>query len=499
MEEERRQPQREDKKIDLIVLLHGYLKGLRKLWWLVLLLGIVFAGVYCLRSIRNYTPMYKSTASFTVSVNNGSSTLYYYDQSMAEQMADTFPYLLESELLTDLIKTELGVSSINGSISASCLENTNLFTLMVTSTSAEDAYAILNAVINNYPTVSRYVVGETELVMLEEPALAVSPYNSRNIKHSLMKGFVLGIAAGLIIVLIYAAARRTIKREDDVRNILSVSCLGIIPDVSKKKGRNKTSRASVKHLSILDQNTDEAFRESLRAIALREDKTLSKENSKVLMVTAAAPGEGASTAAINLAYALAELDRRIIYIDADLRSGHENIKEFGLEDVITGKCRLKDAAVKVKNSSVLYFACKKPMTDKEIQANSDRIKKFYSTVKKSADYIIIDSPPVSRMGDAAFAAENSDCVVFAAKQDYLPAGKISDAIDEVCGFGVRFDGLIITFMKTGVSGYGYGRYSRYYGRYAYRKYGYSRYGGYGGYSQGGYYGYGPEKKAGEDS
>lgn len=489
MDEERGQTGTGQKKIDIVVLLHGYLRGLKKLLWLVLTLTVVVSVLYGVRAARSYTPRYKSSASFAVSVDSGSSSAYYYNESMASQMAETFPYLLESELLLDLIKSELGTESINGTISASCLDDTNIFILTVTSTSAEDAYNILQAVINNYPTVSRYVVGETELVIFEEPVIADEPYNSPGIKSSMLKGAEYGLIIGLVIVLIYAAARRTIRREEDVRTFLGLSCLGVIPMV-KNRGKKKQ-----KDLSILTRRSDEAFQESVRGIALRESKQLEKDKAGVVMVVGAAAGEGTTTTAKNLAYAMAELGKTVFLIDADLRRANESFGAKGLEEIIEGKARLVEAAYYDKKSGVISFACRRAMTASEIQKNAERIKSFFRVVKGQADYIVIDSPPANRMSDAAFAAEAADGVIFAAKQDHFSANRISDCIDEVCSYGVRFDGLVITMMETGLAGYGYGKYSRYYSRYAYRKYGYGSYGGYGGYgARGGYYGYGREER-----
>lgn len=64
------------------------------------------------------------------------------------------------------------MSWLNGSISARAVDNTSLFSLRVTSTSAQDAYDILETVIRIYPRVADYVVGSTEMHILTQPAVA---------------------------------------------------------------------------------------------------------------------------------------------------------------------------------------------------------------------------------------------------------------------------------------------------------------------------------------
>src|SRR5699024_5098088 len=128
------------------------------------------------------TPMYRSEASFTVmtggnedNVGTGSYN-FYYDSSTAGQLAKTFPYILSSSLLTNAIKADLGVESINGSISAQAVSDSNLITMTVTSSDPKDAKEILESAIRVYPEVSRFVIGDTKFNMINVPAEPTEPY-----------------------------------------------------------------------------------------------------------------------------------------------------------------------------------------------------------------------------------------------------------------------------------------------------------------------------------
>ena len=100
-----------------------------------------------------------------------------YDKAMAEQLSKTFPYLLQSELMQSMLRQEMGVSYVNGSITAQTVPNTNLFSLKVTSTDPQAAYDILNTMIEIYPRVADYVVGSTQMNLLTVPTVAEKPYN----------------------------------------------------------------------------------------------------------------------------------------------------------------------------------------------------------------------------------------------------------------------------------------------------------------------------------
>ena len=231
--------QEAESKIDIFELLYDYLRGLKKIWWLIPVLVCLFGGLLYARDVMRYQPMYKSQASFTVSTvtasGNSYSYSFYYDTSTVKQMASTFPYILESNLLIDLVKNDLGVEYINGAISASAIADSNLFTLTVTSSNPQDAYDILRAVINHYSEVSAYVIGDTQLNMIEAPKLAEAPYNKKNGFDSAVKGAAAGLLLAIILQLIYGKMRKTIRKEDEIKDVLNVQCLGVVPKVVFKK------------------------------------------------------------------------------------------------------------------------------------------------------------------------------------------------------------------------------------------------------------------------
>ena len=198
-EERKRQPEEVaiSFDIDLLVFFKDAFRGLAKLWWAVLALTVAAALVSFGMSIRSYRPMYRASASFTVETyTNVEGYTFYYDARTASQMAITFPYLLDSDLLLDRVKTELGVTYLNGVPRAEVIANSNLFTLSVTSSAPQDAYDILQALIHNYPAVSEYVIGKTKLNMIESPQLPTQPYNRAEKLTDTLKGGAVGFFGG---------------------------------------------------------------------------------------------------------------------------------------------------------------------------------------------------------------------------------------------------------------------------------------------------------------
>ena len=142
--------------------------------------------------------------------------------------------LLDSDLLLDRVKADLGVEYLSGTPSARVIENSNLFTLSVTSRDPQAAYDILQALIKNYPAVAEYVIGKTQLNMIDYPELPTTPYNStRHLKLTAIGGFS-GFALGLGIVLLYTLLRNTVRKEKDITEKLLEEQNDVFADIINK-------------------------------------------------------------------------------------------------------------------------------------------------------------------------------------------------------------------------------------------------------------------------
>ena len=181
-------PQEEQiEKISLAMLVDDLWKGFKKFWLLMLVVILLCSGGFYARQRLSYRPVYQSYATFVVVVSDGYGySLDYYNRTTASQLSKTFPDILESSELRTIISEDLGTAGVPGTISAEVMENTALFTLRVDASDAQMSYDILQSVIKNYPKVAEFVIGDSQLTLLDESGVPTTPSNIMNKKHLVM-------------------------------------------------------------------------------------------------------------------------------------------------------------------------------------------------------------------------------------------------------------------------------------------------------------------------
>ena len=169
-------------KIDVIFLLRIWVRYAKRFWALALVLLLLGAGVLGYSGYRAYTPVYEASVSFTVRVANPLyASVNAYNNATAKQLHATFPYILRSAILRQRVSEHLGVAGIPP-VTTTVLENSNIFTMKVRHQDPEWAYEVLQAVVECYPQVADYVVGATNLVMLDDSGIPTKPVSAKKNK-----------------------------------------------------------------------------------------------------------------------------------------------------------------------------------------------------------------------------------------------------------------------------------------------------------------------------
>ena len=455
--------------IDLGILLHDFLAAARRSWILAVVLALVFSAVLSIRARRSYYPQYEAKATFTVYVADPlQAEIRGYNTATAEQMAKTFPYILTSGALRDVVMRDLDIPALPV-ISASVMANTNVFTLSVRSGDPQQAYNVLNSVIEHYPDVAEFVVGPTVMNLLDESGLPTQPYNSLSYIGSVKTGVAGGVGLWILASLLMAVTRATVHNEDELKRLINVRCLGSVSMVKRdRRSRGKSCPMA------LEGSGGVRFSEAVRLLRIRLEKEMVLRDMKVLLVSSATPGEGKTTVSINLAQSLAQKGRRTLLIDCDLRNpsvaknmGRENVN--GLVDFLEGKISAEKALTKTDTPNLFVTFSGGPVENAAEMLARKESRAFLEACRELFDCIILDTPPSSMLSDASEIAVVADGALMVIRQNYASKSQITDGAQLLADSGLQLVGCTLNYTTGSPltdygSYYGYGS-GKYYGHY----------------------------------
>lgn len=465
----------ETEKIDIISLADDFLYGLKKLWLLILVLTLAGAGISYFRTSYTYTPQYVASATMSVTAPGGQ----YIGAQTASQMAEVFPYILTSGVLEDVVAREMGMDSVPGSISATAEEGTNLLTMSVTSDDPQMAYDILHTVIDCYPEVAEFVLGNTSLTILDETGVPSDTQKEVVVRGSYRRGAVMGAGAGLVILCLYILLKKTVKSKDKLKSQINLPDMGSLPYIRNKKRKKKPEQNKV---SLINERTPASYQEAMRRLRIRVLKEVEENQTKTIMVTSSIPGEGKTTVAVNLAISLVRQGKKVVLVDCDLRN--PSIADFlgiteqrpGIDSVLHKKAAVTDVLTEIdvngENKLTLLLGEEEEKTDISL-LGSKRMEGLIAELKNMADVVILDTAPAQLLADAALMARFVDAALYVIRYDYTKMYKIREGIQALAMSKIKMLGYVFNCDRNsgdGKYGYGYG-------------YGYRRYGSYGHYGR----------------
>lgn len=470
--------------LDVSVILHNFLQAAKRLLWIAVVLALIVGGVVYYRTDRSYSPLYSSSAVFSVTANYAGTTdilsyTTYMNIAAASNLSATFSYVINSDNMTELLRKELGRATINASITATSTADAALFTMTVKSYNAQNAYDVLLATVKVYPQAASSIIGDTQIQIINLPdAPSTEPVNVNTALSSGLTAAGVTFLVGLVAVFLISLLRKTIHSSEDLRNLVNLQCLAYIPFVKQKKRSDQTQS----RLLLTNPRIESFFSESVRSLRVKLLKLLEQNNARVVMVTSTIPNEGKSTIAANLALSLCAEGKRVILIDADLRK--QSLKTmFGLTAPSDGLVEMLSGDVTsfrlltVPNSSLLLLSGDITSDQPQPLLDSDKMRQIIDLLRSKLDYVIIDSPPAGILSDAATIAKYVDSTLYVVRQDLSDADRIRDSIHTLSDVGIPLVGCVLNGTKVGTTRYGYG------GKYSGYSYGYKYSDSYGGYSR----------------
>lgn len=194
--------------------------------------------------------------------------------------------------------------------------------------------------------------------------------------------------------------------------------------------------------------------------------------NNAVMITGPEPSVGKSFVSANLATAIATAGKRTLLIDADMRRGtlHEMFdtpRDGGLSEILSGQAEAdKNVQQTTVDNLSLLTSGTIPPNPAELLIN-DRLAQLLDKLQSQYEFIIIDTPPILAVTDAAIIGRLTGTSFIVLKAGEHSMRMIEDAVKRVMASGAQVTGTIFNQLGRGAGGYG-GKYSAKYGHYQYR-------------------------------
>jgi succinoglycan biosynthesis transport protein ExoP len=288
----------------------------------------------------------------------------------------------------------------------------------------------------------------------ELPRRPVRPNRSNDL--ALGFGAALLLAVGLVFALEMFDTR--IKSPDDIARHLHLPTLAMVP-IWKAAGLDEKSM-------LIDQDAPHNFVEAFRSLRTSILFASADRGAKSLLVSSTAPSEGKTFVTCNLAIALAMVGQRVLLIDADMRRPKVHARFGtergpGLSDVLVGNVTLA-AAIRpgVRPTLSILPAGTLPPNPPEL-LGSQAFTELMKQAMRDYDWVVLDSPPIRAVTDAAVIAHLANAVIFVAGAEMTDVRGARVALERLEAAHARVAGVVLNRVQLHHHEY---YYSEYYNR-----------------------------------
>jgi succinoglycan biosynthesis transport protein ExoP len=442
--------------------LMDYLRIARKHWRsivAVVLLTVLGAGMYSMLSKPTYTAttsIFVSVASVNTAGDLNSGSTYAENQVKSFAVVATAPIVLQPVI--DSLGLRTTPDELAKKVTATVPVNTATIDVEVVDGNAAEAARIANALGEQLVTTVKQLappsssgaptVAATIISPAVTPLSPTTPRTTQNVALGLALGLLLGAGQAVLRDVLNTRVRTT----QDIERVTDRAVIGsIMLDLSRKKG--PLAVVAVQHSPRAESY--KRLRTNLQFLGLEKDH-------RAIVVTSTVPGEGKTTTAINVAFAMATAGERVLLIDADLRrpriANHFGLEgEAGLTTILIGQASLDDV-VQTHGVSGLDVLASGPIPPNPSELlGFPEMKDLLHEATSRYDVVILDTPPLLPVTDAAILAHIASGALIVVGSRIVRRPELGSALESLDHVDTRVLGLVLNkVQKEDEDRYGYG-------------------------------------------
>jgi tyrosine-protein kinase Etk/Wzc len=305
-------------------------------------------------------------------------------------------------------------------------------------------------------------------VRVLDPALHADRPVSPRRGQAVLLSLVLGLAGGIGLAFARRALDQGVEDPDRLERATGIPIFASVPfsDVEAARAAREASPSTVQLLALGEP--EGLAVESLRSLRTALLFALVETGSRVVAVSGPSPGVGKSFVVANLAHLLAESGKRVIVVDCDLRRGtlHRIFgqpRSLGLADVIAGQPLEEALRATGQPRLALLTSGTLPPNPAEL-LSSDRLARLMEELAGRYDLVLLDTPPVLAVTDAALVAAHAGVNLMVARSGAHPVRELLAAVRQLGRGGIRVNGFVLNAVHLDR---GLGRRSAYHYQYKY--------------------------------
>jgi len=300
------------------------------------------------------------------------------------------------------------------------------------------------------------------------PAVLPSSPSSPNVRLNGVLGLVLGLALGTGFAFLRERLDDRLSSQEDFEEAIASPMLAVVPMI---KDWRKRERARL----ITTEAPKSPAAEAYRTIRTNLQFIARGDGFKVLTVTSPSLGEGKTTTVANIAVVLAQAGKRVIALSCDLRKprlhrffGLNN--KVGLSDVLAGNASFMDAMQRPEVENLRVVATGTVPPNPAELLGSEEMDAFLKSLRRYADFVLIDTPPMLAVSDPLVLVPKSDGVIMVADAETTTCSAMTHGREQIEQVGGNLVGGVLNDFDSARAKY-YPAYYRYYYPYK-RSYGY---------------------------
>jgi capsular exopolysaccharide synthesis family protein len=320
--------------------------------------------------------------------------------------------------------------------------------------------------------------GQMGKVRILDPALVAKKVKP-NKKMNLLFGVLIGLGLGIGYAFLREFMDNTVKAVEQLER-KGLTVLGIIPDMHHQAGgviKESVSSPSkggmdFRRRLITYEDPKSPVSESYRSLRTNITYATAESKIKSLLISSPQPGEGKSTTTANLAIAFAQLRKRTLLIDADLRKPvlhnvFDRTRGPGLAEYLIGEVVDVNTIIqptKVENLFIITAGGLPPNPSELL--GSSRMSELVDQLEHEWDMVLFDSPPIVAVTDASMISGEIDAIVMVVKAGQTDRAAVDRALDTIRNVKAPLVGVILNGASpetlTGKYSYYYSYYNYYY-------------------------------------